>query len=361
MSHTTINKRSIRSFIISVVVATISFSSCKMNDNRDFVDKEIFKGKDIETFKLEGTLMQFNDTIWHPVGIEVKDTLLFLKNRSTDYVYHIYNLKNNKKINECLKIGQGPNEFIFPLIVQSIGDNIWMFDRGTSIVKEYLVSDLLSDQVPIPQKNIQLKNHVSDKVAVLPNNNILASVNKLPRGGFDLYDFNGIFLDSIGKFPEFTSGSLSDIEKIQFFRNGFTTNLTDRIFISYLYSDLIEIYDYKGNCLRRLHGPDQFELAMSLQSVGDGFTAAKTIRGETHKCYSSPVYAGDEVFVLYFGELWEDYQERDFKIIVFDWDGNPLRMYELDTHLFTLTVDPDNRVFYGITNHPQYEIIKYDY
>ncbi|MDR1369560.1 MAG: TolB-like 6-bladed beta-propeller domain-containing protein [Dysgonamonadaceae bacterium] len=356
------NKKNVAGIAVALIfVIAIVVSSCNTNDKRYFAGEDTFKMEDLETFKLEGVIMQFNDTIMHPVGIDVKDTLLFLKNRSTEYVYDIYNLNSNEKLNECLTIGQGPDEFIFPLIIQSPDANVRIYDKGKTILKEYVVSDLLDNHYPVSIKTIPLGNHSSDKAVVLSDGNILASINTLPRGGFDLYDSNGIFLDSIGKFPEFTSKNLSDMEKIHSFRNGFTTNMTDRIVTSYLYTDLIEVYDFKGNCIKRMHGPHQIELAMDLRSAGGGYTGAQTIKGKTYKCYSSPVYAGDEVFILYFGELWEDYQERDFKIMVFDWDGNPLRMYELDTHLFTFTVDPEHRIIYGITNSPEYRIIKYNY
>jgi hypothetical protein len=344
------------------IAIAIVFSSCHTNDKGSFVNEEKFNMKDIETLKLEGAVMRFNDMIMNPVGVNMTDTLLFLKNRSTEYIYHIYNLNNNEKVNECLTIGQGPDEFIFPLIVQSPDTNVWMFDRGKSILKKYNVSDLIGSHHPVSTKNISLKNQASDRVAVLSNGNILASINRLPRGGFDRYDSNGVFLDSIGKFPELTSRSLSGSEKIQSFRNGFTTNLKDRIFISYGHTDLIEIYDYEGNCLKRMHGPDQIKLVMDIQSAGGDYVAAKPVKGESYMCYShSPVCAGNEVFVLYLGELMENYQDRYSKMIVFDWDGNPLRMYELDIPIFTFTVDTDHRIIYGITNSPEYMIIKYNY
>ena len=348
--------------IAASLMAMAMFFSCNTNDKSYFVGEETFNIKNIETLKLEGAIMQFNDTIMNPVGINVKDTLLFLKNRSAEYVYDIYNLNNNEKINECLTIGQGPDEFIFPLIIQSPDTNIWMYDKGKSILKKYDVLDLLGNHYPISTKSISLKNHASDKVAVLSNGNILASINRLPRGGFDLYDSNGTILDSIGKFPEFTSKSLSDMEKVQSFRSGFTTNFSDRIFISYSLTDLIEIYDYEGNCIKRMLGPDQIELAMGLQPAGGDYVAAKPVKDKTRICYSpSPVYTENEVFVLYFGGLLEDYQDRYFKIIVFDWDGKPLRVYELDIPLFTFDVDSEHRIIYGITNSPEYRIIKYNY
>ena len=344
-----------------IILAAIVFSSCNTNDKHFFVDAETFKIQDLEVFKLQGTIMQFNDTIWHPVDITVKDTLLFLKNLYTEYVYDIYNLKNNEKVNKFLQIGQGPDEFLFPMIVQSMDDNVRIFDRRKAILKEYLVSDLLGNQIPVSIKDIPLRNNASAKVAVLSDGAILASINMLPRGGFDIYNSDGIFLDSIGKFPEFTQGNLSDAEKILSFQSDFTTNLTDRIFTSYLYTDLIEIYDFKGNCIKRIHGPNQIPLAMDTRSASGGGTAARTIKGKTYACYSSPVYAGNEVFVLYFGELWENYEERNFKIIVFDWNGKPLRMYELDTPLFTFTVDHKNKIIYGLTDSPEFRIIKFNY
>ena len=334
-------------------------SSCHLNDKRIFVDSETFKIADLEVIKLEGTIMQFNDTIWNPVGIDVKDTLLFLQNRSTKFIYDIYNLKNNEKINECITIGQGPDEFIRPLIVQSMDTNVWMYDRVKTVLKEYRVQDLTDKHLPVSINNISLKN-MSNRVAVLSNGNILASVININRGGFDLYDSNGTLRDSIGEFPKFTSGNLSDMEKMFTFQNDFTSNLTNRIFVCYLHTDLIEIYDFQGNLIKRMHGPQQIRPAMDIWSEG-GATGARTIKGKTYNCYSSPVYAGNEVFALYYGELYEDYESRNDKMIVFDWEGKPLRMYELDTHLFTFTVDCENRIIYGITNSPEYRIIKFNY
>ena len=88
--------------------------SCSTNDKRTFVGEETFTIRDLEVISLQGIEMQLNDTIWYPVGINVQDTLLFLKNRFTYYIYDIYNLKNNNKINECLILGQGPDDFLHP-------------------------------------------------------------------------------------------------------------------------------------------------------------------------------------------------------------------------------------------------------
>ena len=336
------------------------FLSCNVNNKSFFVNTETFDFNDLETSMLEGVVLKFNDTIWNPVDITLKDTLLFLKNRSAEYIYDIYNLNNNTKINECFNIGQGPNDFIFPLIVQSMDTNVWIYDKDLAKLNEYKVSNLLVSKAPLSIKNIIFKKNSSTNVAVLSDGTILASVNLLPRGGFDYYNHEGLFLDSIGGFPEFTSGKLSDMEKVMFLRHDFATNMTDRIFLSYSFTDLIEVYDFHGKCIKRMQGPHQHQLIMNLRSTGE-YVSAGLVSDKTYKCYSRPVYAGEEVFVLYFGELADSYESRNYKIIVFNWDGKPLRMYELDTHLFAFTVDYKNRIIYGITNSPEYMIIKFDY
>ena len=345
-----------------ILVLVFLFSSCGGNSNNDrfFVDSKTFNVKDLKTSRLEGSVMQFNDTIWNPVEITVKDTLLFLKNRSTKHVYEVYNLNNNEKINECFSLGQGPDDFIHPIFVQSAGNNVWLFDRGAASLKEFVVSDLLKYNTPKMINTISIKNKTASKVAVLSDGSILSPGITRSRGGFDLYNKEGLILDSIGKYPELISGTLSDMEKLMSFQHGFATNMKDRIFLSYAFSDLIEVYDFKGKCISRMHGPHQHDLVMGLRSSGE-FTGAAPVRGKTYYCYGQPVYAGNEVFVLYYGELSETFEGLNNKIIVFDWNGKPLRMYELDIPLFTFTVDYDQRIIYGLTDAPEFRIIKFNY
>jgi hypothetical protein len=75
---------------------------------------------------------------------------------------------------------------------------------------------------------------------------------------------------------------------------------------------------------------------------------------------------GNEIFVLYFGDLYGKYEDRCDRILVFDTDGNPLRIYKLDIPVISFTVDSEKRIIYAITDKPEkeedeYNIIKYEY
>ena len=59
-------------------------------------------------------------------------------------------------------------------------------------------------------------------------------------------------------FPDY-GDKLTEVEKLE----GFSCNMIlsphkDHIFLFYMQTDLIEIYDLAGNLERRLHGPDYF-------------------------------------------------------------------------------------------------------
>ncbi|MDR0726257.1 MAG: TolB-like 6-bladed beta-propeller domain-containing protein, partial [Prevotellaceae bacterium] len=67
--------------------------------------------------------------------------------------------------------------------------------------------------------------------------------------------------------------------------------------------------------------------------------------------------------------LYEKYKSTCNKILVFDFEGNPLRTYNLDVPVGVLSVDAEKRIIYGLTDMPvdlpnaqsDFNIIKYEY
>ncbi len=46
------------------------------------------------------------------------------------------------------------------------------------------------------------------------------------------------------------------------------------------------------------------------------------------------------------------------KIIVFDWDGNPIKILNLDTEVSNITIDENDRVIYAYSNEME-QLIKF--
>jgi hypothetical protein len=337
----------------------IAALSCR-NSGGIFLHSNTFDDTHLEIKQLTGIVMQFDDSIMHPVHIDLRDSLLLLKNRSTDYIYHLYSLKTSRKLNECFTLGEGPNDFLHPLIAPSADSSIWIYDAPKSLVRAYSATDLLSASHPVAQRDIKIPAKQAKGVAMLSSGRLLAATGFDLESRFACYDADGQLLHRFGDFPELASGELDPVEKFMTLQYDFATNLNDRIFVTYFYTDLIEVYDLEGRLLNRTQGPDHRKPL--LKSVSTGSVASvRSAPGQTYKCYSAPVAAGDEVFALYFGELYETYEEMDSKIIAFDWNGVPLRIYELDIPIFAFAVDPETKTIYGISRSPEYCIVKYGY
>ena len=135
-----------------------------------------------------------------------------------------------------------------------------------------------------------------------------------------------------------------------------------RIFVSHKQTDLIEIYDFDGKLLHRKHGPDHFFPAV--KQTNDGETVkVRSNPGKSRDGYFSPKYAGEEVFVLYSGIVYEpgNAMYQIDQIYVFDWEGSPLKIYKLDQAIFNFDVDVKNRVIYGLSAEPEFHVIAFKY
>jgi hypothetical protein len=320
-----------------------------------------------KTIELDGSVLKLDQILMKPLYIYVYGDFLFLQHLGTARIYEVYDLKTNRKINECINVGQGPGEMKAPHIVDIRNDHIWIYDRGKASIFKYKTEDFVSSHNPEINKMIKL-NAVYLQVRISGDTLITSSINN-PGNRFDFFNLDGELLYSNGKYPP-DNLSLSDMATKRFYDFNYTITSDSKIFTAHFYTDIIEIYDIEGNLMRRCQGPNQHQPKLKERSAGGGIVYA-FMRDETYQCYSnrSPVSVKDEIFVMYFGNLRHKYTENQAgcdRILVFDTKGNPLRIYKLKTPVSSFTVDSEKRIIYGITDKPEkeedeFDIIKYEY
>jgi len=338
----------------SLLLAIIALiCECQNKNDNTFEGKRFKKSDFSQIINLKGTVMQFDSILWKPIYLSVKDSLLILKNFRTEFVYDIFNLNTNKHVNTCLTYGQGSDEKLNPSFVSSDDENIWIYDVQLSSLDEYKYSDFITQYKP------QAINHYTPKdrykLATRLSDNSMFVEMQIPR------TFKFAFCDYEGNIRDTLNAGLPFSENMEKYVSFATTNKKDIVFVTYHYADIIDIYDFKGNLKKRLQGPDGFKAVMG--KYGDGMvSAAKPIKGETYRCYMRPEAVDDEVFVMYYGDLGEKQTDNLYnKILVYNWDGKPQRIYNLDIPVFIMTVDSKTKTIYGITDKPEFQIIKYKY
>lgn len=343
---------------IYIIVLILLASAC--SQRKEYENSSTFEWDDFKfTQKLIGETVQFDTPIMKPIRILVQDSLLITINIGEDSLITLYELNDNTLIGYRIQQGQGPNDMLQPSFADISPDNIQLFDIATSTLYDYPLGDFISSNTPQYSKRIKLKEQIFSDIRFLGNEIISSAHGK--KSPFLLFDESGNSAREWGRFPE-SNKTYTDTEKSEAFLCTFTTNKKDRVAICHSWTDLIEIYDINENLKKRLHGPERF-IPYFHETHPGGANMARPEKGKQRDAYYNPVSVGDHFFVLFNGKYLDspDYSPLSTRILVFNWDGTPERILYLDQGIFTFTVDPKAKAIYGISDNPEFHIVKFTY
>ncbi|MDR1583520.1 MAG: TolB-like 6-bladed beta-propeller domain-containing protein [Prevotellaceae bacterium] len=344
---------------INVVLGISFFSLVACSWQNKYQNSESIDLKDFEAIEfLKGNVITFDSMIMKPWLLQVYDTLLITCNLNTDKLFHVFDLKNRKQIAQRISMGQGPAEMLNPFFIPN--DSVMMlFDLGKSIISKYNIRDFVDSSDPTPFEQIKLSEQIMGEM-VLVEDGIIGSPYH-PKHAFYKFDKSGNEMRIFGERPV-SEITYSNIEIVDAYRSVLTSNSIDKVAVCYYWTDLIEIYDKDGKLKKRIHGPEHFYPYFK-GYTDRGMIYTKTIPGKSRDAYYSPVSVGGNIFVLFNGKNPNEagYNILAKRIFVFDWDGTPRKIYELDKGISNMDVDEKNKKIYGINDDPEYQIIEFSY
>lgn len=196
---------------------------------------------------------------------------------------------------------------------------------------------------------------------ILPDNRLLATVLNISQKRFSFFSEEGNLLNTIGEFPDYGE-ELKPLEKIEGFDGELLLGVDGiKFFFFHKQTDLIDVFDLSGSLIRRFHGPEHFMPHVKEKDYDNG-TKVHSIPNVSKDAYFCPTLCGNEIYVLYSGKFY-DPQINTYlhdQILVFDKEGNPLRRYRLSVPIFTFTVDMATRTIYGLSDDPDFRLVKFD-
>lgn len=336
--------------------------SCNTSPTK-YKDAQLFSHEEIgSVVYLDGVKVEFDEMIMRPKCITIIDTILVITNFKMKYFIHRYDIKNTQKIGESISYGNGPEEMLSIQDVQISFDDttMWLLDAQKQRVHQYKKYDICYSNNPKPLQTIQFDDFF-DKIIALPNDKIVASTLSPNRTHLSFYDMQGELVQDNCDYPD-AGIKQTPYERIESFLGSMVFDpFTKRIFFAYKQTDLIDIFDIDGSLLYRTHGPDCFFPKMKQRNNGNQIKVSSQI-GKTRDGYYSPVVYNDEVWVLYSGK-YIDVKNPNYlldNIIVFNWEGQPVRQYKLSVPIYTFTIDIKNNILYGVSDDPQFHIIQFD-
>lgn len=298
--------------------------------------------------------------VWKPQDIQVADSLLVLIDMYCDYFVQVHDKYTGKKLNEKLSRGSGPGEFIFCWSTQYGRDSVWTFDLQMARINVYARdSFLLGNQVP-PARSFRLKGAPTTVVA-LPDGTFLASDLADKESLFTLYDASGNRDSTFSiAYPEVSYDIPAELRK-NFWENRIYYHAgRDKLVVFYVYTDLLEIYNSHMELECRVQGPDQFAPELGMREM-EGHFVHFLQPGISKFSYINSVLTDSEIWTLYMGGIPTEDEKLRQTLLVFDYEGHPLRRYELDMPVTSYAVDEKEHCIYAVVEHPDPVVIRFDY
>jgi hypothetical protein len=342
--------------IILTYLALITLASC--HKTVEYKDTEKFSFEDFKiATQLNATAIQFDEPIMKPHLIVLSDSILIVQNLFTEKLIYAYNISTKKKIGEYVWFGSGPNELLRIKSIQLVGSDLYIMDNQIKRIYKYDVGDFHKQAPVIPREKTSINDFFS-AVAYTGNGYVATTVGMDNNRRLTFFNTKGEKEFTAGSFPD-NGEALSPIEKMEGFLSSIAVNIQqNRIYLFGMNTDLIEIYDLQGKCIKSLHGPEHFFPAVREKNAGNGYS--KAVAGTGSKfAYINPLVIDDEIYVAYSGNLLKRDEEITpiNHILVFDKDGNPVRRYELSEPIARFAIDTKTNDIYATSNIPEYHMI----
>lgn len=325
---------------IFVLITILLFNSCNekiSNYEALFDKKQVTQCIPIEYPELLGIPMQ----------IIKKDSLLIINDFKGDSLVQVFNLKN-KELHKLISVGNGPNELISPLELQLVNDRLFIFCRQFFNVHSMSIHERSSFKTlfSLPAE--------SSRFLYLTDSIILCS------GYFDtryaILNNKGEKTDEFGDYPTYWENE-KDIPisaRAMFHQCGFSKHPNKPNFISYS-SHIVEIYNY--NTLNKY--PDLIK-KMQLNKYNYTYTTGNilsTKKGDDVERGIIDAFCSEKYIYLLYDPNKENQETRkNSRILIFDWNGNPIKIIDFDSFVEIFTINEDESIGFCITESPDYTL-----
>ena len=309
----------------------------------------------------------------NPSSIAVSGNTMTTWNLMTPNVFTTIDIATERVIKHWGTRGQGPNEFItvgdiFNNYLET-GINIW--DRGAGKLYFSSNSDLESNSANFQEihTGLNLGDRVRSYSAVQIDTLLFFALEGNDNKRFTLIDVKNNTRKEIGDFPP----EDKNIHLSVFFRNmayngriRYNNSQKKLVYVS-IASEMFEIYKVNSSDVELAIG-NYSTIPKYEERVAQGGASRIVNEFVTNgKGRNFSVTISDEnIFILY-----QDYKktgtEEDRQLInlanmvlVFDWNGKPVKIYELDSFVKTITYDKERNRLWAIHDNPNPEIIYFE-
>lgn len=346
LKHSFINNTIVRMKKIQLIVFLMIFifSSCdngwKLNEQESTFNYSSFKNNEKLIFK---ELNQINGVAYR---LGSYDSLLLIQETGKHDVISIYSKNTGEFITSELSIGKGPNEVIASFGHGVINDSIfWSYEGETTTIRFYHINDILN----VEKAKIFETNHVeleryAYKIVPLSMDTFLLTGCPSYKSKLTIINNKGVVLDSIGKYYNIPFDDFTFLKYAYMYLLSIKPD-KKALVLGYYFTDVIEIYSIDGKLIKAIHGPENFDVdpKPSLKNMSQYFVQSQ----KTRYAYVEIRATDNNIYALFDGDSANDPSPNGKYIFVFDWEGEPVKSFELSVGISNFVVDEKNKKIYA--------------
>jgi hypothetical protein len=339
-------------------IGALFFQSCgSSTDPTDplvsFQDKVNLSSKRLNT----------SDSLFRAGALLVFDNVLFVYDNELDYIYKLIAIDQDQLLKRFGKVGEGPCELDPALITYKSGADgtlIGMFEMTTREFQEFSVAEILESKDDPICRPFQGKFDSEVRLVCKVGENKFIGASSVGKP-YTLLDGNQV-VQTIGEFPfqdlfEGIDSRILDLAyQIRLFKHP-TKPLVLGTSIFSFNMDILEL-DNKDNLniKKILHfWPPEFEPSTD----PDQFFAA--IKKENRLGNVSTDVSKNFIYVLYSDQPWEyQFPLKSKRVLVYDWDGNPVKILELDQEVSMIAAHENDEFLIGYVDDGKANLFKFD-
>jgi len=344
-------------YLIGVSIAFCAIlTSCNNKPNRD----------PLKNFKTEETLtvsriINLDDYgVLNPVdAVKYKKGYVIRDMVETGILKYVKNNNNNNKtVISGVSKGNGPGEMTIATDLQVNDDKVILSDPNKNTIYS---AEITNDSISLKKYHKSKIHFISFKM--FENKKFITVFGNDPskiKYGYNSWclfvDNNDSVLSSI-KYPKYFN-KYSSVSKQMLFANTYFTIKPDhkKLAVINLHQSLISFANINSSKLRDYKSVMYYPPEITIEANN---TVAYKKEGKY--AFLSVVSDDSYVYVLYSDKTFlKDRFDASYcpHILVYNWNGNPVKKYKLRKHLSTLGIDRDRGILYGIGRN--YTLVEYE-
>ena len=352
----------IASILVLSLMVSCNHKQIVSSENYMIFDEVVYATQ----FPINVTLADAEDTGFDIIGInnfQLLDSMLFISSRDRDGFWQFFSMNDKRLKGKILSMGQGPNEFFFPVsdgnvfsfenntesLYGYIFDNqhgyVYQIDVDASLSEGEIVMSILSKDLP----NSVVSCKVIDGHTYLCRE-IVEGAKRQVR--YVLNDGKKLVPEVLEKLnramvADISNGLDHNIISSMIQRQG------DRFLESMPYLNYVNIYSLDGKLGKTICMDEKLLDINSVQALPDGLRNYVSISERAFERFFG---------VATYNHTWMEWELGTFRgsqIKLFDWEGQPLAVINLDRFVSAFDIDFKRGELYVLSLRED-EFVKYD-